>query len=87
VTYHREALSLHPSGHPDRPVSLYNSASTALACYKRLGQGCPGDLNQAITYYREALSLYAPGHPDCSAPLNNLANALFTRYQLQYLVR
>jgi hypothetical protein len=66
-SYHQEALSLHPPGHPDRPVSFYNSASTALACYKRLGQGCPGDLKQAITFYREALSIYAPGHPDCSA--------------------
>ena len=79
ITYHREALSLRPSGHPDRSPSLGNLADALFARYMQLGN--MENLEEGITYYREALSLRPPGHLDRSTSLNSLATAVLTRYE------
>ncbi|TEB12277.1 hypothetical protein FA13DRAFT_1721959 [Coprinellus micaceus] len=61
IRLQKEALSLHPPGHP---VPLRTAGSL-------------DDLHEAIRLHKEALSFRPPGHPDRSASLNNLANSLF----------
>jgi hypothetical protein len=55
ITYHREALTLCPPGHPNRSSSLNNLASAVHTRYKQLGS--MEDLEEVITYHREALTL------------------------------
>ncbi|KAI9567828.1 CHAT domain-containing protein [Boletus coccyginus] len=73
----REALDLHPQGHPDR--SMNNLAVDLYAWYEQLRQ--MGDLDVAIVLDREALALRPQGHPDQSISLNNLSVDLSTRYK------
>jgi hypothetical protein len=70
ITYHREALTLCPPGHPNRSTSLNNLASAVLTRYEQSGR--MEDLEEAITYHREALTLCPPGHPDRSIPSTTL---------------
>ena len=79
ITYNREALSLCPPIHPERPTSLNNIAIAVHARYKQSNR--MEDLEEVITYYREALTLWATGHPNCSTSLNNLADAVLGRYR------
>jgi hypothetical protein len=74
ISSHREALTLHPPGHPDRSSSLNNLANALQTRFEQLGR--VEDLEDAISSHREALTLRPPGHPDRSSSLNNLANAL-----------
>ena len=74
----REALSLHPPGHPDRSMSLNNLAVCLSSRYDQLGE--IGDLEEALIFDREALSLCPPGHPGRAISLNNLAVDLSSRY-------
>ena len=86
ITYHREALTLIPTGHPYRSISLNNLGMALHILFK---QSCRmEDLHDAIAYHREALTLYPIGcsteislQPDRSTSLRNLANAIFTRYE------
>jgi tetratricopeptide (TPR) repeat protein len=78
VSWHSEALTLRPLGHPDHSISLNNLAA---ALGTRFSQsGTVEDLEEEISLHREALSLRPLGHPDRSMSLNNLANALYTRF-------
>ena len=79
ITYHREALSLRPPGHPHRCISLTNLVNAFSTRYKRLG--IEEDLEKAITYGQEALTLCPPGHPNRFASLHNLACVVLTRYE------
>ena len=79
ITYHREALSLRPPGHPNRSASLSYLAGAIFARYLQFGN--LKNLEEGITYYREALSLRPPGHPDRSTSLKNLACAVLTCYE------
>jgi tetratricopeptide (TPR) repeat protein len=79
ITSRREALTFHPSGHPDHSQSLMNRANDLFALFEWLGK--MEDLEDAISSYRAALTLRPPGHPDRSSSLNNLANALSTRFE------
>jgi tetratricopeptide (TPR) repeat protein len=79
ITYHRKALTLCPTGHPDRSMSLSILASAVLARCELLST--MEDLEEAITYLREALTLHPHGHADRSYSLNKLANAVLTQYE------
>ena len=84
MTYHHEALTLRPPGHPDRSMSLNNLANALLAHYKQ--SGSMEDLEEAITYHHEALTLCPPGHPGHCTSLNNLAIVYLTRYENSSMV-
>jgi hypothetical protein len=71
ITYHREALTLCPPGHPDRSIFPQQPCNAVLTRYEQSGR--MEDLEEAITYHREALTLCPPGHPNRSSSLNNLA--------------
>ncbi|KAI9567997.1 TPR-like protein [Boletus coccyginus] len=73
----REALSLCPQGHPNRPISLSNLAVHLSTRYSRLGS--MEDLDEAIVLDREALDLRQQGHRVRSIYLN-LADYLSTRF-------
>ena len=47
ITYHCEALTLCPTGHPSCSTSLNNLATAVFACYEQLGR--MEDLEEAIT--------------------------------------
>jgi tetratricopeptide (TPR) repeat protein len=79
ITYHRQALTLRPPGHPSRSTSLNNLATALSTRFEQSGR--VEDLEDAITYHRQALTLRPPGHPSRSTSLNNLATALSTRFQ------
>ena len=69
---HREALTLHPVGHPDRPSSLNNLATTLHRHFLHRGSGKHPDDAQANA--RSALTLLK-AHDPCFARLNTvLAN-------------
>lgn len=53
IRYCREALTLHPPGHPDCSNFLNNLANAVRTRYKQLGR--MEDLEEAISCYREAL--------------------------------
>jgi catechol 2,3-dioxygenase-like lactoylglutathione lyase family enzyme len=61
IIFYREALALHPIGHPDRSSSLSDLTKAVLARYKQLGR--LEDLEEAITFYREVLTLCPLSHP------------------------
>ena len=63
ITYHRQALSLHPLGHPKYYISLSNLANAVFSRYIQSGR--MEDLEEVI--------LRPPGHPDRFKSLNNLA--------------
>ena len=79
ITYHCEALALHPPGHPHYSSSFNNLANAVLTRYEQLGK--KEDLDEVITCYRKSLTLHPPGHPDRSTSLNNLATAVCAQYQ------
>ena len=47
ITYNREALTLRPSGHPDRVMSLNNHANTIRSSHHK---SSVEDLEDVITY-------------------------------------
>ncbi|KAF8436265.1 hypothetical protein L210DRAFT_989995 [Boletus edulis BED1] len=57
----REALELHPPGHPERTISLTWLAIHFNDCYNQLGS--IWDLEEAIVLDRDALDLHPHGHP------------------------
>ena len=73
--FHRETLSFHPPGHPDRSESLNNLAVTLSSRLKEVD-----DLEEVTVLGREALSLPPPRQPDRSMFLKNLALDLSSRY-------
>ena len=75
----RQALALCPSGHSERPVSLFLLARLLSNRYIQLG--VMEDLEEAIGLGREALTLRPQGHPHRSGSLNNLAVDLSARYK------
>ena len=74
----REALDLHPQGHPDQSMFLKNLGSCLYFRHERLG--AVEDLDEVIVVFREALNLRPQGHPDRSVSLNNLADGLSSQY-------
>ena len=79
VVLDRDALALHPPGHPYRSICLSNLAVHLSTRSHQLG--VMEDLNEAIVLAREALALCPAGHIDHSGSLNNLATHLSTRYK------
>ena len=77
ITFKREALSLCPIGHPDRPMFLDNLATAVCTRYEQSGN--LEDLEEAITYHREAYILRPIGHPDHVMSFNNLARVVLAR--------
>ena len=78
ITYHCEALTLCPTGHPNCSISLHNLAITLCSCYDQSGR--MEDLEEVIMYNHEALSLHPIGHPNHSPSLNNLASTVLACY-------
>ncbi|KAG2153372.1 CHAT domain-containing protein [Suillus clintonianus] len=76
ITVLREALALHPVGHPNRSASLISLAATFLTRFRHWGND--QDLDEAIVLEREALALRPVGHPERSLSLNNVATTLTT---------
>ena len=64
IVLDREALSLRPQGHPDRPVSLNNLGAHLFIRYDQLG--AMQDLDGDIVLPQEALTLFPQGRPDRS---------------------
>ncbi|KAK0462976.1 CHAT domain-containing protein [Desarmillaria tabescens] len=70
----RQALSLEPSSHPDRPLTL-----NKLGCALKTQHDVSPDLSvlkEAIGYHRECLQYRPKGHENRIQTLNNLAIAL-----------
>ena len=80
VICHREVLSLHPPGHPQRSTPLNNVAAAVNARYVQSSR--IEDLGAVLIYDYEALTLCPPGHPDHSNSLCSLASAILSRYEL-----
>jgi tetratricopeptide (TPR) repeat protein len=72
--FDREALSLRPSGHPDRSQSCNNLAASLRTRFDQTGE--ESLLAEAIELHRESVSLRPGGHPDRSKSCNNLAGVL-----------
>jgi tetratricopeptide (TPR) repeat protein len=79
ISSYREALALHPPGHPNRSSSLGNFANALLTRFEQSGR--VDDLEDAISSDHEALTLCPPGHPARSNSLNNFVNALLTHFK------
>jgi hypothetical protein len=62
MSHLRDALALHPPGHPNRPVSLTNFANVMLDDSSKQ-TGRLQVLEKAINHHRNALALCPPGHP------------------------
>ena len=67
---HREALSLMPAGHIDRPIVL-----------QRLADASKTDLDEAIQLQRDALELRPVGHTNRVVTLAHLAESFWTRFK------
>ncbi|KIK33252.1 hypothetical protein CY34DRAFT_99921, partial [Suillus luteus UH-Slu-Lm8-n1] len=78
IALDREALALHPVGHPERSKLLNNLAIQLSTRFDY--QGNAGDLDQAIALDWEALALHPIGHTDRSKSLHNLANRFSARF-------
>ena len=81
ISMDREALSLRPTSHPDRPLSLNNLGLRLWDRFRRTGSMAMTDLEEAISIHRESLSLCPTPHPQRSFSLVNLASALFDRFE------
>jgi tetratricopeptide (TPR) repeat protein len=79
IELEREALDLHPPGHPDRAVSCANLGDSLRTRYEQCGD--LGLLDEAIELDREALALRPSGHPDRAVSCMSLAVSLHVRYQ------
>ena len=79
ISFHRQALTLRPPGHPGRSTSLNNLAVVLSTRFEQSGR--VEDLEDAISFHRQALTLRPPGHPNRSYSLNNLAHVLSTRFE------
>jgi hypothetical protein len=75
IDLNREALSLHPTGHPKRSMSC--TILAASLCSRFMQVGGESLLFEAIDLQREALSLHPAGHPERSTSCNNLAVSLW----------
>jgi CHAT domain-containing protein/tetratricopeptide (TPR) repeat protein len=76
----RQAESLMPPGHPDRPTALNDLGLVLTAAYQRSGK--PEELNEAVRAHREAVALTPQGHQMLGLRLLNLGTALGLRHQL-----
>ena len=74
ILIHRVSLSLHPTPHPRRSVSLNNLANALF--YRFLQTGLMTDLQEVVLLYRESLSLRPTSHPSHADSLYNVANSL-----------
>ena len=74
----REALSFHPTPHPDRSSSLTNLGLRLWDRFRRTGSMT--DLGEATLMHRESLSLCPTPHPNHSTSLNNLGIGLTERF-------
>jgi tetratricopeptide (TPR) repeat protein len=79
ISYNREALILHPPGHPSHSYLLLELGTALFTHFQHSGR--IENLEDAISFYYEALTLYPPGHPSCSYSLMNLAISLCTRFE------
>ncbi len=70
----RQALSLEPSPHPDRPLTL-NKLGAALKTQYDVSSDI-SDLEEAIGHHRECLEYRPEGHEKRLQTLNDLADAL-----------
>jgi hypothetical protein len=52
ISSHREALTLHPSGHPNRSIFLKNLANALSSCFQHSGR--MEDLEESFTLYEQA---------------------------------
>ena len=75
---HRDALTLTPLGHPDKPDGLNNLASCLRTRFECIGE--LKDLEEAVSSHKDALELIPDGRPTKPDFLNNLANSLVTRF-------
>ena len=80
ISMDRDVLSLRPTSHPDRFLSLTNLGLRLLDCFRRTGS--MDDLEEAILMHRESLSLCPPPHPNHSTSLNNLGIGLTERFAM-----
>ncbi len=74
-----QALSLCPTGHPDRPISLARLAYTLKRRYEQRGD--VQDLESMLSMEREAKLLCPADHPKRSMFLLNLAYSLGKKYE------
>jgi hypothetical protein len=79
ITYHREALTLRPPGHPDRSHFPQQPCSAVLTRYEQSGR--MEDLEEVITYSPRSTHSLSSWPPKSFHSLNNLANAVLTRYE------
>ncbi|MEU1375358.1 CHAT domain-containing protein [Streptomyces triculaminicus] len=76
----RQAETLMPPGHPDRPAALDDLGLVLTAGYQRSGK--PEKLNEAVRAHREAVAITPEGHGMLGVRLLNLGTALGLRHQL-----
>ena len=76
----RESLSLRPTPHPDRFISLNNLGIRLCDRFRRTGS--MADLEESILMHRESLSLFPTAHPDHSMSLSNLGLGLVQRIEI-----
>jgi len=68
ISLHRDALELHPAGHPDRCTLLGNLANLLTRGSEQSGER--EDVDEAISLLRDALDLLPAGHPERSPYLS-----------------
>jgi hypothetical protein len=79
IALERDALALHPAGHPLHAPSCNNLVASLLRNYKHAGNNpLPVEI---VALAREALAMYPEGHLHHAATCNSLANALVVRYE------
>ena len=76
----RETLSLRPTPHPDRSLSLTSLGLRLWDRYRRTGS--MADLEESTLMHRESLSLRPTPHPKHSTSLNNLGLGLMERFAM-----
>ncbi|THH12051.1 hypothetical protein EW146_g7828, partial [Bondarzewia mesenterica] len=74
VSFHREALSLHPATHPDRPLLLNNLGNMLRIRFEHVGQ--LDDLEEAVSLHRQISDMRVVSKIVQRSSLNNLAAAL-----------
>ena len=75
----RNALELHPQGHPQRATSLGNIALYLYSRFKQLGM--LSDLEEALALQRNVLELCPQEHLRRATSRVNLANSLHSRFK------
>ncbi|KAJ3502640.1 hypothetical protein NMY22_g18519 [Coprinellus aureogranulatus] len=81
ITLYREALELHPEGHPGRPHYMRILADNLHDRFQATGD--MRGLEESIKLHREALKLLPQDHPDRPNSLNDLGYCLREHFKLQ----